>query len=101
MPFGGIPVDDYIFNDGSFDKLIPLNNSLIDLLRHGIIPMNNHHTYHCDIKDSNVLIKSANDKVESRLIDWGLSIIYQPDSKITKVMTFCTSSALWHSIATW
>ena len=80
MPFGGIPVDDYIFNDGSFEKLIPLNESLISLLIHGIIPMNNHHTYHCDIKDSNVLVNVASSVVDSRLIDWGLSIIYKPDT---------------------
>ena len=81
MPFGGIPVDDYIFHDGSFDKLIPLNDSLIRLLTHGIIPMNNHHTYHCDVKDSNVLVQSANGKIDSRLIDWGLAIIYQPGTE--------------------
>ena len=80
MPFGGIPVDDYIFHDGSFEKLIPLNISLISLLTNGIVPMNNHHIYHCDIKDSNVLVKINNGNIESRLIDWGLSIIYKPNT---------------------
>jgi hypothetical protein len=85
MPFGGIPVDDYIFHDGSFEKLIPLNNSLINLLTHGIVPMNNHHTYHCDVKDSNVLVAGDKNNIDTRLIDWGLSIIYHPDNTIKKI----------------
>ena len=45
MPNGGIPVDDYIYNNGSFDKLYELNNSLIKLLKHGILPMNKKRIY--------------------------------------------------------
>ena len=78
MPNGGIPVDDYIYNDGSFDKLTSLNTSLINLLNNGIIPMNKQNIYHCDIKDSNVLVKKINNTIETKLIDWGLSTIYTP-----------------------
>jgi serine/threonine protein kinase len=56
MPNGGIPVDDYIYDNGSFTKLLNTNNALIKLLQNGIIPMNEKNIYHCDIKDSNILI---------------------------------------------
>ena len=78
MENGGIPVDDYIYNDGSFDKLYPLNLSLIDLLNNGILPMNKLNVFHCDVKDSNVLVKLIDGKPETRLIDWGLSTTYVP-----------------------
>lgn len=79
MPNGGVPVDDYIYDDGSFDKLTPLMVSLINLLNNGIIPMNQQHIYHCDIKDSNVLVNINNGSIETKLIDWGLSTIYIPN----------------------
>jgi len=78
MPNGGIPVDDYIEKYGSFEKLIKINNLLIDLLTNGIIPMNERNIYHCDIKDSNVLIDMTTDELKVRLIDWGLSTNYEP-----------------------
>jgi serine/threonine protein kinase len=37
--------------------------------------MNNRNIYHCDIKDSNVLVDS---NIHTRLIDWGLSVEYVP-----------------------
>lgn len=57
-----------------------LNNSLIDLLINGIIPMNKLNLYHCDVKNGNILVKENNSTVtrtpglECRLIDWGLSV---------------------------
>jgi len=81
MPNGGIPVDDYIYKDGSFEKLLPLSKSLTDLLNDGIIPMNAQNIYHNDIKDSNVLVKiNITGVVDTRLIDWGLSTIYIPNT---------------------
>lgn len=77
MPNGGVPIDDYIFNNGSFEKLININNSLIELLLNGIIPMNDLNVYHADIKDSNILVKE-NEDLKTRLIDWGLSTEYIP-----------------------
>jgi hypothetical protein len=74
MPYGGIEVANFI-KESKLDEQIlqKLNESLIDLLLNGIIPMNNKKVYHCDIKDSNVLA----DKLSTcRLIDWGLSNIY-------------------------
>jgi hypothetical protein len=77
MPNGGLPVDDYLYNDGSFEKIYELNACLIKLLKNGIIPMNKRNIYHCDIKNSNVLVDSSK-KTKTRLIDWGLSIEYKP-----------------------
>ena len=73
---GGVTVDEYIekhIHNGL--ALKKMNESLIDLLINGIIPMNHTGVYHCDIKDSNILI----DKMKQpRLIDWGLSTEYHP-----------------------
>ena len=77
MPNGGTPVDDYIYNNGSFEKLHEINTSLIKLLRDGILPMNKKNIYHCDIKDSNILVDDTSG-IKTRLIDWGLSTEYKP-----------------------
>ena len=79
MPNGGIPVDDYIYDNGSFTKLLNTNNALINLLQNGIIPMNAKNIYHCDIKDSNILVVENNNKLLARLIDWGLTTQYIPN----------------------
>ena len=78
MPNGGKPVDDFIYDNGSFEKLYRVNESLINLFKNGIIPMNKKNIYHCDIKDSNILVDDSQKKLETRLIDWGLSTEYKP-----------------------
>ena len=77
MPHGGMPIDDFIYNIKDYKELVALNNHLIDLLNHGIIPMNKNNIYHTDVKDSNILISS--DKLRTRLIDWGLTTEYVPN----------------------
>ena len=79
IPDGGLPVDDYIYSDGSYPKIYKVHISLIKLLKNGVIPMNNHHVYHSDIKDSNVLI---DDVGTARLIDWGLTVEYKPNLEV-------------------
>jgi len=78
IPNGGIPVDDYIYENGSLQKMADVNFSLISLLNNGIILMNKSNVYHCDIKDSNILLKEENGQLKARLIDWGLSTEYKP-----------------------
>ena len=78
MPDGGIAVDDFIFQAQHFNDLYNLNKSLIQLLKHGIVPMNKKHVYHCDIKDSNILVSGREGTLKTRLIDWGLSTLYVP-----------------------
>jgi serine/threonine protein kinase len=75
MPNGGLAVDDYLYNNGSFEKMYKVHESLLKMFKKGVIPMNNRNIYHCDIKDSNVLVDES---VRTRLIDWGLSVEYLP-----------------------
>lgn len=82
MPNGGLPVDDFIYSSGSFQKIYVLHTKAIKLLKNGIIPMNESHIYHCDIKDSNVLVDDSNYEIKTRLIDWGLTVEYKPNDKI-------------------
>jgi serine/threonine protein kinase len=79
LPNGGLPVDDYIYSDGSFDKIYKVHVHLVKLLKNGIIPMNNKNVYHSDIKDSNVLIDESG---KARLIDWGLTVEYNPEPTV-------------------
>jgi serine/threonine protein kinase len=81
MPNGGLDVEDYIYSNGSFEKIYKLHISLMKLLKEGIVKMNEKNIYHADIKDSNVLVDDdddSQDEVKSRLIDWGLSNQYKP-----------------------
>lgn len=86
MPDGGIDVEDFIEKDKHFikTKFIKLNNSLLDLLKNGIIPMNKLNVYHCDIKDANVLVQIKNNDINTRLIDWGLSIIHNSETEFPR-----------------
>lgn len=83
IPNGGLPVDDYIYKDGTFQKIYSVHNKLISLLKNGIIPMNEKHIYHSDIKDSNVLIDDSTSEIKARLIDWGLTVEYEPRKTAT------------------
>jgi serine/threonine protein kinase len=78
MPNGGLDVDDYLYDNGSLEKIYQLHISLVKLLEKGIVPMNEKNIYHCDIKDSNVLVDSSLSELKTRLIDWGLSTEYIP-----------------------
>ena len=75
IPNGGLPVDDYLYHNGSFEKMYKVHKSLMKLFKNGIIPMNKRNVYHCDIKDSNVLVDISG---KTRLIDWGLCVEYEP-----------------------
>jgi serine/threonine protein kinase len=81
LPNGGLPVDDYIYADGGYDKLYETHMALTNLLKKGIVPMNKKGVYHSDIKDSNILIDDTDQSLKARLIDWGLSVEYTPNSK--------------------
>lgn len=78
LPNGGLPVDDYIYLNGKYEKLYKAHLVLMKLLKNGIIPMNKNNIYHSDIKDSNVLIDDKKNVLKARLIDWGLSVEYRP-----------------------
>jgi hypothetical protein len=76
MPNGGLPVDEFLLKNNSYKNIVDLNNTLIKLLINGIIPMNKKNIYHCDIKDSNILVDNSSG-LKTRLIDWGLSTEYE------------------------
>jgi hypothetical protein len=80
MPYGGITVETFITNNKNYNKLVEINNHLINLLKNGIIPMNNKNIYHSDIKSSNILINELrkNKSMNVRLIDWSLTAEYKP-----------------------
>jgi len=78
MPNGGIAIDDYMENDNSYYNLVKINNCLMSLLKLGVVPMNKEHIFHCDIKDSNILVESDSNTLKTRLIDWGLATKYIP-----------------------
>jgi hypothetical protein len=77
MPYGGVSVEEYLLQNFTKNHLILLNNSLIDLLVNGIVPMNKLGIYHGDIKDSNILISSSETDLNAKLIDWGLTFEYK------------------------
>ena len=104
MPDGGIDVGDFIEeNDKNMEKWESLNETLVDLLLNGIIPMNKHDIYHADVKGSNILVDELGADVRlglghgqglgerlglvARLIDWGLSVKYDGGKTIPKAMT--------------
>lgn len=76
IPFGGVPIDEYIDHHFYPKELIHFNDTMIQLLTRGIIPMNKKNVYHNDIKSSNVLV---DEKGTPRLIDWGLAVKYIPN----------------------
>ena len=82
LPNGGLPVDDYIYEYPGYDNLYKTHMSLVNLLKKGIIPMNNRHIYHSDIKDSNILLDNSETPLKTRLIDWGLTVEYVPQRTI-------------------
>ena len=88
MPYGGVDIDDFIEKtDFSISKMKLLNQTLIQLLKKGILPMNEQHVYHCDLKDSNILVSDKEEQLKTRIIDWGLSTTYHKEKRIPNVLT--------------
>ncbi len=89
MPYGGVDVGDYIETTRmDYKKLSKMNISLIELLKKGILPMNEKGIYHCDVKDSNILVQETNEgELKTRLIDWGLSTAFKDKNSIPKPLT--------------
>lgn len=78
MPDGGVDMGDFIEKHNTYDDFKRINAAMQKLLLNGIIPMNKLSVYHCDIKESNILIsvKEDGNACIARLIDWGLSTEY-------------------------
>jgi len=78
MDNGGISLFNYI-NKTYFNKALfnILNNSYIDLLKNGILPMNLKGVIHNDVKSDNMVYNNKN----LRLIDWGEVFIQHKKKK--------------------
>ena len=88
MPYGGIDVSKFIDEHWhNAKKMETLNNSMVNLLDKGIVPMNEAGVFHCDLKSSNILTREEGGVLRTRLIDWGLSTTYTPGQHIPKVLT--------------
>lgn len=89
MPYGGVDVGDYIeLNKMDYKKLKTLNEALISLLKNGILQMNERAVYHCDVKDSNILVQEETPhQIKTRLIDWGLSNTIKEITNVPKRLT--------------
>ena len=84
MPYGGTNVEDFVYDNFTGPNMVRLNNTLIDLLLNGIIPMNNLSVYHCDIKDTNILVEYTETTMFTRLIDWGLSFKHESEKGLPR-----------------
>lgn len=80
MPYGGVTIEDFVSNSKNYNQFKQLNNHLIQLLKNGIIQMNERNIYHSDIKGSNILLddQDKNKGMIVRLIDWSLTTEYIP-----------------------
>ena len=89
MPYGGVDVGNYIESVKlDFGKMVTLNNSLINLLVNGIVPMNKTGVLHCDIKEANILVKEEkHGELMTRIIDWGLSTTFNAEKKVPGPLT--------------
>ena len=83
MPDGGKDIDMKAKELKTPEDFLKLNNSLIRLLKYGIIPMNYYKVYHFDVKDTNVL---ADKDFTTRLTDWGLSGMIESKESIPSII---------------
>jgi len=80
---GGFDLGKYIYSGLTMDEMKNVNTLMIQLLVNGIIPMNERHVYHADVKESNMVINLRDKHI--RLIDWGLSA-YTTGKTIPNIM---------------
>ncbi len=81
MENGGLDLGDYFERNYSYSDMIEINTNLSNLMMKAIIPMNRNGIYHCDIKESNIMVQREEDgkKFYTRLIDWGLAVHIKGD----------------------
>jgi len=85
MPYGGTSLDSILEHGALFSDIYLLNIHLIQLYQYGIIPMNNKHVCHGDLKASNILILSESQKDPIvRMIDWGMAFTKSNTSHYNK-----------------
>ena len=83
LPDGGISLVAYYANMKDMGDFQFIHDQLTNLLTHAVVPMNDRHVYHADIKESNILFNLHTQKIG--LIDWGLSF-YTKGGRIPKII---------------
>ena len=74
LPNGGVTIDSYYKYMTTKENFNYINYQLIDLLFGGVIPMNDLHMFHADLKESNILYNLTTFTIS--IIDWGLAFKY-------------------------
>ena len=102
-PFGGIDVYDYMrtvvqSQRGALDLLV---TALLQLLMDGVGPMNRLGVFHCDIKDSNLLVQTTETRLFVRLIDWGLSVVMPGENAASGTGTGAAGTTKHSVMETW
>ena len=69
MPNGGLTINEKA-SKSEMSELNDVHKSLTSLLKNGIVPMNKLNVFHCDVKDTNILIDGDYNSI---LIDWGFA----------------------------
>ena len=81
MPNGGMTINEKA-SKSEMNELNDVHKSLVKLLKNGIVPMNKLNIFHCDAKDTNILIDGDYNSV---LIDWGFAFA-KKGNKIPKML---------------
>lgn len=85
LPYGGMDISRYLSHVNLTPNVfITLNRSLIQLLKHAIVPMNKRGLFHNDLKSSNILCTMHHSSLQSKIIDWGLAFVQTNTSDISK-----------------
>lgn len=83
MPDLGIDLHNYIsanvpFSDENFKKF---NRMMINLIKNGVVPMNENNVIHHDLKDQNVMVDNNDNTI---IVDWGFAGVSSPQEIIPK-----------------
>jgi len=86
LPDGGKTLSDVFKHRITNNRLIEINNNMINLLLNAIIPMNDLELIHNDLKGDNILVNNDN---LPKIIDWGLSSYkYKPYKNLERPIHF-------------
>jgi hypothetical protein len=75
IPDGGASIDDLFRETLTMNEFTDINNAMVNLLKHGIVPLNESNILHMDVKGGNIVYSQKEKK--AKLIDWGLAINYR------------------------
>tara|TARA_Y200000002_G_scaffold373611_1_gene373020 strand:+ start:286 stop:1437 length:1152 start_codon:yes stop_codon:yes gene_type:complete len=94
LPDGGVSLSTYYGNMKTESDFDYINKQLIELLKNGILPMNELGVYHGDVKEGNILFNLHTHRIG--LIDWGLS--FSTNSKNAKIPKLLKNKPLQYNL---